>query len=66
MLVLTRKVGERIVIPHCQLAVTIIAVDGNRVRLGVSAPSAIAVYREELWLQIQEQSHAGLEEPGCP
>jgi carbon storage regulator len=52
MLVLTRKFGERIVVPRYDVAVTIIAIEGNRVRLGISAPDDVAVYREEVWLQI--------------
>ena len=35
MLVLSRKLGERIVVPHCERAVTVIAVEGKAVRLGI-------------------------------
>lgn len=49
MLVLSRKPGERIVMPHCGLVVTVVSVQGNRVRLGISAPADVAVYREEVW-----------------
>ena len=56
MLVLSRKIGERILVPHCELAVTVLAVEGNRVRLGISAPEDIAVYREEVWCQICQQT----------
>ena len=56
MLVLSRKLGERILVPHCELAVTIVAIEGNNVRLGISAPDEIAVYREEVWLQIGLQT----------
>ncbi len=56
MLVLSRKPGERIVVPDCELAVTVLAVDGNRVRLGISAPAQIAVYREEIWREIGQQT----------
>jgi carbon storage regulator len=48
MLVLTRKIGERIVVPDCALAITVVAVHGNTVRLGISAPAEIGVYREEI------------------
>ena len=51
MLVLSRKIGERILVPHCELAVTVIAVEGKAVRLGISAPDEIAVYREEVFQQ---------------
>ena len=52
MLVLSRKLGERILIPHCDLAVTVVAIEGNTVRLGFSAPAEIGIYREEVWRRI--------------
>ena len=52
MLVLSRKLGERILVPHCGVEITIIAIEGNAVRLGISAPEDIAVYREEVWQQL--------------
>jgi carbon storage regulator CsrA len=45
------------VVPHCELAVTVIAVEGKAVRLGISAPEDIAVYREEVWQQLCQQTH---------
>jgi carbon storage regulator len=57
MLVLSRKIGERIVMPHCELAVTVIAIEGKAVRLGISAPEDIAVYREEVWQQLCRETH---------
>jgi carbon storage regulator CsrA len=51
MLVLGRKVGERIVVPQCRLTITVTAIQGNRVRLAISAPVEIDVYREEVWRQ---------------
>jgi len=47
MLVLTRRNGEEIVIAG-DIRVTVVAVKGNRVRLGITAPSSVAVAREEL------------------
>jgi carbon storage regulator len=52
MLVLSRKIGERILVPHCEFSVTVVAIDGNTVRLGISAPTEIGVYREEVWQRI--------------
>jgi carbon storage regulator len=49
MLVLSRKVGEKVVIPDCGLTITVLAVQGQRVRLGITAPAETAVYREEVW-----------------
>ena len=47
MLVLSRKVGERIVL-GCGVVVTVAAVHGSQVRLGVEAPPDVIVLREEL------------------
>ena len=56
MLVLSRKPGEVIVIPQCALTFTVIAVEGNKVRIGIGAPDAIDVYREEVWDRIRERT----------
>ena len=56
MLVLSRKIGERILVPHCELAVTVLAVEGKAVRLGISAPKDLAVYREEVWQRLCQQT----------
>ena len=52
MLVLSRKLGERILVPHCDLAVTVVSIDGNTVRLGISAPAEVGIYREEVWQRV--------------
>ena len=57
MLVLRRKIGERIVVPDFGLAVRVIAIEGKTVRLGISAPEDIAVYREEVWQQRGQRAH---------
>jgi carbon storage regulator len=54
MLVLSRKIGERIVVPQCELTVTVLEVAGNHVRLGFSAPDNIRILREEVWREIQQ------------
>ena len=48
MLVLSRKRGQRIVIPNCSITITIAAIKGDWVRLGIAAPAEVAVLREEL------------------
>lgn len=48
MLVLTRKVGEQICLPQLDVVLTVLAVHGRRVRLGIAAPEKIAVVRKEL------------------
>ena len=49
MLVLSRRVGERIVVPQCELTVTVLEIAGSRARIGISAPPGIVVHREEVW-----------------
>jgi carbon storage regulator len=48
MLVLSRRRGEQIVLPSCEVAITVLAVKGGQVRLGISAPPALAVHRQEV------------------
>jgi len=48
MLVLSRKASERIVVPQCELIVTVLEIAGNRARIGISAPPGIAVHRENV------------------
>lgn len=47
MLVLSRKLGEKIVIGD-QIVVTVVKIDRNQIRLGIEAPQDVAVYREEI------------------
>lgn len=53
MLVVSRKSGEEIVIPQFGISFTILEVRGDKVRVGISAPSDVQVYRRELWERIQ-------------
>ena len=56
MLVLSLKIGKRILVPSCELAVTVLAVEGKTVRLGISAPAEVDVYREEVWRQLCQET----------
>ncbi len=47
MLVLSRKIGERMVIGDT-IVLTVLAVNGRRIRLGIEAPHDVAIWREEL------------------
>ena len=58
MLVLSRKCGERVVMPSLELALTVVSVEGNRVRLGIAAPKKIAVHRKEI-AQPKSKSSSG-------
>lgn len=58
MLILTRRVGETVTIGD-DVTVTILGVRGNQVRVGINAPKAIPVHRQEIYDRIQRE----LEEP---
>lgn len=55
MLVLTRKPGESIVIGN-EVTVTVVEVRGDQVRLGISAPRSVQVYREEVYREIEREN----------
>jgi len=54
MLILTRRVGESVMV-GTEVIVTVLGVKGNQVRLGVNAPKEIAVHREEIYERVQEE-----------
>ena len=54
MLILTRRVGETVVIGN-DVDVTVLGVKGNQVRLGVKAPREVSVHREEIYKRIQNE-----------
>ena len=54
MLVLSRKLNESIVINE-NIVVTVLSVQGDRVRLGIEAPGEIPVHRQEVYQKMQNQ-----------
>jgi len=62
MLILTRRVGETLVIGD-NVTVTVLGVKGNQVRLGVNAPKEVSVHREEIYERIRREKESGIEEP---
>ncbi len=54
MLILTRRVGESVVIGD-EVSVTILGVKGNQVRIGVTAPMDVAVHRQEIYERIKKE-----------
>jgi carbon storage regulator len=54
MLILTRRVGETVMIGN-EVTVTVLGVKGNQVRVGVTAPRSVAVHREEIYDRIKQE-----------
>ena len=64
MLILARKLGERIVIGD-QIEVSIVDIKGDQVKVGITAPREIKVYRQEVYEAIQRENIAAVKaQPG--
>ena len=59
MLVLTRKIGETIVIDD-DVRITIVQIKGKQVRVGVDAPKDTKIHREEIYQAIQEENRSAM------
>lgn len=59
MLILTRRVGEVICVGE-DVRVTVLGVKGNQVRIGVDAPKAVPVHREEIAERIKRQQEGAV------
>jgi carbon storage regulator len=57
MLILTRRVGETIMVGS-DVTVTVLGVKGNQVRIGINAPKNVAVHREEIYERIKAEHAA--------
>jgi carbon storage regulator len=63
MLILTRRVGETLMIGD-EVTVTVLGVKGNQVRIGVNAPREVAVHREEIYERIKAEGEEGEDQIG--
>ncbi|MEN6473965.1 MAG: carbon storage regulator CsrA [Syntrophaceae bacterium] len=55
MLILTRKIGESIAIGD-DIQIHVVDIRGSQVKLGILAPKEVEIYREEVYLKIQEEN----------
>jgi carbon storage regulator len=60
MLALSRKINESIIIGN-DIELTILEVKGDQVKIGISAPKSIPIYRKEIYLQIKESNKEAAE-----
>jgi carbon storage regulator len=58
MLVLTRKSNQSIMIGD-EVEISVLAIMGEKVRIGISAPRSIPVFRKEVYLEIQNERNSG-------
>ena len=63
MLALTRKKGESLVINN-NIETTVLEIRGDQIKIGISAPKNVPVYRKEVYLQIQRENEASLKVDG--
>jgi len=59
MLILSRKLNERIII-NGNITVAVVEIRGDKVRLGIEAPLAVSVHRQEVYEAIQQEARNGL------
>lgn len=54
MLILTRRIGESLIIGDKEITITILGQRGNQIRIGIEAPKHVQVHREEVFMRIQD------------
>lgn len=62
MLILTRKLNERIMIGD-EVEITILRVSKDKVKLGIKAPDTVSIQREELFASVQQENERASENP---
>ena len=63
MLALTRKKGEALVINN-NIEITLLEIRGDQIKIGISAPKDVPIYRKEVYLQIQQENEAAISADG--
>jgi carbon storage regulator len=60
MLVITRKIGERVCIGD-DIVVEVLDIVGSTVRIGIEAPASVPIFRHEIWLEVKAENQAAAE-----
>jgi carbon storage regulator len=60
MLALSRRINESIIVGN-DIEITILEVKGDQVKIGISAPKSVPIYRKEIYLQIQQSNKEAAE-----
>lgn len=60
MLALSRRINESIIVGN-EIEITILEIKGDQVKIGISAPKSIPIYRKEIYLQIQQSNKEAAE-----
>ena len=63
MLALIRKKGEALVINN-NIEITVLEIRGDQIKIGISAPKDVPIYRKEVYLQIQQENEAAISVDG--
>ena len=63
MLALTRRKGESLVLNN-NIEVTILEIRGDQIKIGITAPKEVPIYRKEVYLQIEDENKAALNPDG--
>ena len=63
MLALTRKKGEALVTNN-NIEITVLEIRGDQIKIGISAPKDVPIYRKEVYLQIQQENEAAISADG--
>lgn len=59
MLALSRKKGESIIIGN-DIEISILDIRGDQIKVGITAPKDVSVYRKEVYIQIQDENKAAI------
>lgn len=63
MLALTRRKGEALILNN-NIEVTILEIRGDQIKIGITAPKEVPIYRKEVYLQIEDENKAAIHPDG--